>query len=98
MTMLTIILLVIFPILGILAGIAARSYYGRINLSSAEAKSQRIIQDALKDAENKRKELLIEAKDQLLKEKNLMVSNADIQRLEFGLNLCLNYEEIMKGI
>jgi ribonuclease Y len=72
MTTSIIILLIVLPVCGILAGIAARAYYGRINLSSAEAKSQRIIQDALKDAENKRKELLIEAKDQLLKEKNLM--------------------------
>ncbi len=82
MTMLMIVLLIVLPILGILAGIAARSYYGKINLSSAEAKSQRIIQDALKDAENKRKELLIEAKDQLLKEKNIMEKENRERRLE----------------
>ncbi len=54
------------------AGYAVRSYIGRVKLNSAEAKSQRIIQDALKEADNKRKELLIDAKDQLIKEKNLL--------------------------
>ncbi|HQL83860.1 MAG TPA: Rnase Y domain-containing protein, partial [Spirochaetota bacterium] len=65
MTILTIILLIAIPAVGI-AGYAFRAYLGRIKLSSSEAKSQRIVQDAIKDAENKRKELLLEAKDQLL--------------------------------
>jgi len=66
---LTIILICALPVTGII-GYALRSYLGRIKLNSAEAKSQRILQEALKDAESKRKELLIDAKDQLLKEKN----------------------------
>jgi len=48
-------------------GYFVRAYLGKIKLNSAEARSFRIVQDALKEAENKRKELLIEAKDQLLK-------------------------------
>lgn len=67
----TIILAAALPVAGIL-GYALRSYFGKIKLNSAEARSHRIIQDALKEAENKRKELLIEAKDQLLKEKNIL--------------------------
>jgi ribonuclease Y len=63
---LTILLIIALPVTGVI-GFALRAYLGRIKLSSAEAKSHRILQDAIKEAENKRKELLIEAKDQLLK-------------------------------
>lgn len=51
-------------------GFAIRSYLGKISLNSAEAQAQRIKQDAIRDAETKRKEVLIEAKDQLIQEKN----------------------------
>jgi ribonucrease Y len=78
---LIIILILILPVAGIL-GYGIRAYLGRMKLSSAEAKSHRILQDALKDAENKRKELLIEAKDQLLKEKNLLDKEMRERRLE----------------
>src|SRR4030042_153629 len=78
---LTIILIIALPAAGIL-GYGIRAYLGRMKLSSAEAKSHRILQDALKDAENKRKELLIEAKDQLLKEKNLLDKEMRERRLE----------------
>ncbi len=69
MTSMTIILIIALPVVGVL-GYAVRAYLGRIKLNSAEAKSHRLINDAVKEAENKRKELLIEAKDQLLREKN----------------------------
>src|SRR4030042_3483601 len=81
MTILSIILIIALPIIGIL-GYAFRAYLGKIKLSSAEAKSQRIVQDAIKDAENKRKELLLEAKDQLLKEKNAMEKESRDRRQE----------------
>jgi len=48
----TIILAVLLPVTGIL-GYVVRAYLGKIKLNSAEAKSHRIIQDALKEAENK---------------------------------------------
>lgn len=79
--MLTIILIIGLPVAGIL-GYALRAYFGRIKLSSAEARSHRIVQDALKEAENKRKELLIETKDQLLKEKNILEKEARERRQE----------------
>ncbi|OHD65549.1 MAG: ribonuclease Y [Spirochaetes bacterium RBG_13_51_14] len=81
MTLLTIVIIILLPIAGI-AGYAFRAYLGRIKLSSAEAKSQRILQDAIKDAENKRKELLLEAKDQLLKEKNMVEKEQRDRRQE----------------
>ncbi len=64
------------------AGYGVRAYIGKIKLSSAEAKSQRIVQDAVKEAENKRKELLIEAKDQMIKEKNNLEKEMRDRRLE----------------
>ncbi|MBN1532223.1 MAG: ribonuclease Y [Spirochaetes bacterium] len=71
MMVLTIILLCALPVVGVL-GFGVRSYLGKIKLNSAEARSHRILQDAIKEAENKRKELLLEAKDQMLKEKNIL--------------------------
>jgi len=68
--MYTILLITALPVVGA-AGYAVRAYLGKIKLNSAEAQSHRIVQDAVREAEAKRKELLIEAKDQLLKEKNV---------------------------
>jgi ribonuclease Y len=70
MSMYTILLITALPVVGA-AGYAVRAYLGKIKLNSAEAQSHRIVQDAVREAEAKRKELLIEAKDQLLKEKNV---------------------------
>ena len=81
MTILSIILIIALPVAGIL-GFAIRAYLGKIQLNSAEVKAQRIQQDAVKDAENKRKELLLEAKDQLLKEKNIMEKEIRDRRQE----------------
>ena len=81
MTLTIIILIVAIPVAA-LSGYAMRAYLGKIKLNSSEAKSHRIVQDAVKDAENKRKELLIEAKDQLLKEKNLFEKEMRERRQE----------------
>lgn len=83
--MLTIFLIIALPVAGIL-GYALRAYFGRIKLNSAEAKSHRIVQDALKEAEAKRKELLIEVKDQLLKEKNLLEKEMRERRQELQVS------------
>ena len=78
---LTIILIICLPIVGIL-GYVVRAYIGKIKLNSSESKSQRILQDALKEAENKRKELIVDAKDQLLKDKNLFEKEVRERRQE----------------
>lgn len=72
------------PVAGIL-GYALRAYFGKMKLNSAEARSHRILQDAVRDAETKRKELLIEAKDQMLKEKNLFEKEMRERRSELQL-------------
>ena len=82
---LTIILIIALPVAGVI-GYGVRAYLGKIKLSSAEAKSHRILKDAIKEAENKRKELLIEAKDQLLKEKNLLEKEMRERRQELQVS------------
>ncbi len=77
----TILLIAALPVTGI-AGYAIRAYLGKIKLNSAEFQSHRIVQDAIKDAESKRKELLIETKDQLLKEKNIFEKEMRERRVE----------------
>jgi len=77
----TILLIAALPVTGI-AGYAIRAYLGKIKLNSAESQSHRIVQDAIKDAESKRKELLIETKDQLLKEKNVFEKEMRERRVD----------------
>ena len=77
----TIVLICAIPV-SFIVGYFIRAYLGKIKLNSAEARSYRIVQDALKEAESKRKELLIEAKDQLLKEKNLFEKESRERRQE----------------
>ncbi len=81
MTMATILLIIALPLTAII-GYAVRVYLGKIKLSSAESQSHRIIQDAVRDAEAKRKELLIETKDQLLREKNVFEKEMRERRQE----------------
>ncbi len=81
MTIVTILLVVALPLM-VIVGYAFRAYLGKIKLSSAESQSQRIIQDAVRDAEAKRKELLIETKDQLLREKNVFEKEMRERRQE----------------
>lgn len=79
--MLNIVLICALPV-ALIIGYGVRAYLGKVKLNSAEARSHRVIQDALKEAESKRKELLIEAKDQLLKEKNLLEKESRERRQE----------------
>ena len=81
MSIVSFLLILAAPVAGI-AGYGIRAYLGRIKLSSAEARSQRIIQDSIREAENKRRELLLEAKDQLIKEKNQFEKEQRERRIE----------------
>lgn len=65
----TLLLILALPVVGTL-GYAVKAYLGRIKLSSADIKAKKIIEEAIKEAEAKRKELLIDAKDQLIVERN----------------------------
>ncbi len=79
--------LIILPLVGTVLGWTIRWLYARFQLSSSEQKAARLNQDALKEAEAKKRELLLETKDQLLKEraqqeKELRERRNEIQRLE----------------
>ncbi len=78
----TLLLIIASGLIAGIVGYVLRAYLGRIKLNSAEAQSRRILQDAIKEAEAKRKELLIETKDQLLKEKNIFEKEMRERRQE----------------
>jgi len=61
---------IILPLAGVFLGFFSRWLYARIQLSSAEQRAERIKQEAVKEAEAKKRETLLEAKDQLIRERN----------------------------
>ncbi len=66
----SLILMIALPLLGLILGWTIRWLYARFQLSSSEQKAERVKQEAIKEAEAKKRELLIETKDELLKERN----------------------------
>ncbi len=72
---------------GLLFGWTIRWLYARYQLSSSEQKAERVKQDAVKEAETRKKEVLLEAQDQLLKErqqqeKELRERNTELRKYE----------------
>ncbi|MDR0645330.1 MAG: ribonuclease Y [Treponema sp.] len=85
--MLYIILPLAGLILGWIAGWTIRWLYAKYQVKAAEQESVRIRQDAVKEAEAKKKELLLEAKDQIIRERNQQEREtrerrAELQRYE----------------
>ncbi len=66
----SLILMITLPLFGLILGWTIRWLYARFQLSSSEQKAERVKQEAIKEAEAKKRELLIETKDELLKERN----------------------------
>jgi ribonuclease Y len=62
--------LVGLPVAGIVLGWTIRWLYAKIQLTASEQKAERIKQDAIKEAEAQKKGILLEAKDQLIRERN----------------------------
>ena len=73
---------VILPLVGLILGWTIRWLYARFQLSSSEQKAERIKQDALREADAKKKELLLETKDQLLKERSQQEKELRDRRIE----------------
>ncbi len=74
-------------LVGFPLGFLTRWLYARIQLSSAEQRADRVKQEAVKEAEAKKRETLLEAKDQLIRERNqqereIRDRRAEVQRLE----------------
>ena len=82
-----ILMLVILPLASLILGWFIRWLYARFQLSSSEQRAERIIQEALKEAEVEKKEALLEVKDKLIKGRNQQERETrerrnELQRLE----------------
>jgi ribonucrease Y len=70
------------PLAGVVLGWLIRWLYARFQLSSTEQRSERLKRDAVKDAESLKKELILETKDELLRERNQQEKELRDQRIE----------------
>ncbi|MDR1277301.1 MAG: ribonuclease Y [Treponema sp.] len=81
------ILYAILPLAGLTLGWIIRWLYARFQLTASEQRAERIKQDAIKEAEAKKKEILLEAKEQVIRERNQQEREtrerrAELQRYE----------------
>jgi len=78
---------IILPLAGLTLGWIIRWLYARFQLTASEQFAERIKHDAIKEAEAKKKELLLEAKEQIIRERNQQEREtrerrAELQRYE----------------
>ncbi|MDR3337888.1 MAG: ribonuclease Y [Treponema sp.] len=81
------ILRIILPLAGLTLGWTIRWLYARYQLTASEQRAERVKQDAIKEAEAKKKEILLEAKEQVIRERNQQEREtrerrAELQRYE----------------
>ncbi|MDR2097986.1 MAG: ribonuclease Y [Spirochaetaceae bacterium] len=81
------ILWILLPLTGLTLGWIIRWLYARFQLTAAEQLARRIREDAVKDADAIRKEMLLEAKEKIISERNhaereTRERRAELQRLE----------------
>ena len=81
------IIWIILPLAGLTLGWTIRWLYARFQLTASEQRAERIKQDAIKEAEAKKKELLLEAKEQIIRDRNQQEREtrerrAELQRYE----------------
>ena len=82
---------IVLPVVGIVLGWVIRWLYARFQLSGSEQKAERVKQDAIKEAEAQKKEILLNAKDELIRERNQQEKEnrerrAEVQRYEARVN------------
>jgi ribonuclease Y len=75
-------LFVIIPLAAFFLGWFIRWLYARFQLSSTEQKAERVIQEALKEAEAKKKEALLEIKDRQIRERSQLERETRERRVE----------------
>ena len=85
------LLYIILPLVGIVLGWIIRWLYARFQLSASEQKAERVKQDAIREAEAQKKEILLNAKDELIRERNQQEREnrerrAEVQRYEARIN------------
>jgi ribonuclease Y len=73
---------VILPLSGLLLGWTIRWLYARFQLTALEQRAERVKQDAIKEAEAKKKEILFEAKEQIIRERNQQERETRERRVE----------------
>jgi ribonuclease Y len=83
----SLILWIILPLAGFSLGWIIRWLYARFQLTASEQFAERIKHDAIKEAEAKKKEILLEAKEQVIRERNQQEREtrerrAELQRYE----------------
>ena len=81
------VLYIVLPLAGLTLGWGIRWLYARFQLTASEQRAERIRQDATKEAEARKKELLLEAKEKVIQERNQQEKEtrerrAELQRLE----------------
>ena len=86
-----IVLYIVLPIVGIVLGLIIRWIYARFQLTASEQKAERVKQDAIREAEAQKKEILLNAKDELIRERNQQEREnrerrAEVQRFEARVN------------
>jgi len=74
-------------IIGLILGWTIRWLYARFQLSASEQRAERVLQEAIKEAEAQKKDILLEAKEQLIRERNQQEREnrerrSDLQRME----------------
>jgi ribonuclease Y len=80
-------LIIVLPLAGLILGWLFRWIYARFQLSASEQRAERLKRDAVKEAEALKKELILETKDELLRERNqhdkdLREQRGELQRFE----------------
>ena len=86
-----IVLYIVLPVAGIVLGWIIRWIYARFQLTASEQKAERVKQDAIREAEAQKKEILVNAKDELIRERNQQEREnrerrAEVQRFEARVN------------
>ncbi|MDE5898424.1 MAG: ribonuclease Y [Treponemataceae bacterium] len=82
-----IVMCIALPVAGVVLGWTIRWLYARFQLSASEQKAERVKQDAIREAEAQKKEILLNAKDELIRERNQQEREnrerrAEVQRYE----------------
>jgi ribonucrease Y len=77
------LLWIVLPLTGLILGWLSRWIYARFQLSAAEQRAERLKRDAVKDAEALKRELILETKDELLRERNQQEKELREERSEF---------------
>ena len=91
MTMPTIVMYIVLPVVGIVLGWIIRWIYARFQLTASEQKAERVKREAILDAEAQKKEILLNAKDEIIRERNQQEREnrerrAEVQRFEARVN------------